>query len=687
MNKILRLLVVLMLGQATTSWAQLDTLFYGPDTVCVDQMLQLTSRYANQNSYYWGFCSGYLNNTPTGTNMGSSFGFHHPGNIDVALDIKTGNYYGFVVNSSTTELIRLNFGSNLNNIPTITNFGNLTQGLPVNPTSLFLVRDTSSGNWYMFVTGGFTAATSTVARIDFGPSLGNPAPNIANFGNLWGSFNYPKGIFVAQDGIDHKWYGYLINRNTNNLMRLEFSFNISNTPAVITNMGNPGGTINEATDMAAIYDYGNWYFFVTNAGTSTILRFDVGPSLDPAVIPGTDLGNFGFEVLIPSSISVNKDCGGLYAYVTDSTSNQLISIRMSTPVGPYYAEDFGTLGTTYLPTGVSSIIRDQDQLFAFICNVGDSSLTKISLQQCNKSSIPSYNQVTPPQYFYDTPGTYNVYNVINEGMPNVQVFCRTITVLPKPTAIISPDVTKCQNDVVKLWAITSGFDSIRWTNIYDADTTYLRQDSMRVWPDFTNQYPVNLYYPHGCIVKDTVTVNVVQISADAGPDRTIVDGAYTTLGGPNSSSNGLISYYWQPYQYMNSGDTLMPNPTVNPPNDYTYWLTVTELNDGLACTAHDTVVVHVVCGDFVLPNAFSPSSSFSGVNRFGILNNQISHLNYFRIFDRWGVLVFETVDPTQRWDGTYNGQLATEGVYVWEADGFCDDGLHVNKKGNVTLLR
>ena len=687
MNKFLRLVVVLLLTQVNHSWAQLDTLFYGPDTVCIYQPLQLTSKYTNQNSYYWGFCSSYLNNTPTGTNMGSGFGFHHPGNIDVVKDKTTGNFYGFVVNTSTTEFLRLNFGKNLNSIPTVTNFGNLTKGLPVNPTSLFVVRDTSSGNYFIFVTGGFTAATSTVARIDFGPTLSNPAPNIANFGNLWNSFNYPKGIFVAQDGIDHKWYGYLINRGTNTLVRMEFSYNISNTPAVITNLGNPSGRFNLPTDMAALYDYGGWYFYVTNAGTSTIIRLDVGPSLTPAAIPSTDLGNFGFRVLVPSSISINKDCGGIYAYITDSTSNQVVNLEMTTPIGPYNAVDYGSIGSPNLPTGVSSIVRDRDQIYAFICNVFDSSLTRISLQQCNNSSIPSYNEVTPPMYFYNDTGVFNIYNVINEGLPNVQVFCRSITVLPKPAAIISPDVTMCVGSIAKLWAISTPADSIRWTNTYHADTTYLRRDSMKVWPGYNSLYPVSLYYPHGCIVKDTVKVNIAQVYADAGPDRTIVDGAYTTLGGPNSSTFGNISYYWQPYQFMQSSDTIMTNPTVNPPYDYTYWLTVTELNDGLMCTAVDTVVVHVTCGDFVLPNAFSPNSAYSGVNRFGIMNNQIAHLAYFRIYDRWGVLVFETNDPTQRWDGNFKGQLEPEGVYVWEADGFCSNGLHVNKKGNVSLLR
>ena len=363
MNKFFGLAALLLVLQVNTILAQTDTLFYGPDSVCVYQPVHLQSKYDTAQCYYWGFCSGYLNNTPVGTNMGNNFNFHHPGNIDVVYDKVAGNYYGFVVNSGTTEFLRLNFGKSLNNIPTVTNFGNLTNGLPVNPTSLFIVQDNSY--WYIFVSGGFTAATSTMARIDFGPTLANPAPNIANFGNLGNQFNYPKGVFVAKDVVNNNWYGYVLNHNTNQMLRLDFSFNISYTP-MVTNLGNPSGLLNLPTDMAGIYDNGNWYFFITNSATSSILRYNIGPILNPATITGTDLGNFGFRILVPSSISINKDCGGLYAYVTDSTSNQLVNIQMTTPMGPYYAVDYAALGAPNLPTGISSIIRDQDQLFAFI---------------------------------------------------------------------------------------------------------------------------------------------------------------------------------------------------------------------------------------------------------------------------------------------------------------------------------
>ena len=133
------------------------------------------------------------------------------------------------------------------------------------------------------------------------------------------------------------------------------------------------------------------------------------------------------------------------------------------------------------------------------------------------------------------------------------------------------------------------------------------------------------------------------MKADAGPDRWIHDGAFTTLGGPNTilpgNNTGNYLYHWEPFIFLS--DSTVPNPFAFPPYDYTYYLTVTELNSGFMCKSVDTVVVYIDCGDFYLPNAFSPNSTSTVVNRFRVLNKEIVKLNYFRIYDRWGVLVFE----------------------------------------------
>jgi gliding motility-associated-like protein len=196
-----------------------------------------------------------------------------------------------------------------------------------------------------------------------------------------------------------------------------------------------------------------------------------------------------------------------------------------------------------------------------------------------------------------------------------------------------------------------------------------------------------LPYANGCIVDTPVHVEVSKNRADAGPDRTIYDGAKTLLGGPLTTESPQLgdpsySYTWLPAQFINN--TTAVNPLANPPYDFTYYL---EVRNSFGCYDIDTVVVHVACNNLNLPNAFAPESPTAGVNHFGILNRQIVKLNYFRVFDRWGKLVFESTDVTKRWNGTVNGEPAPFGVYVWEADGFCFEGQRFKQSGNVTLIR
>ena len=677
--------------------ASVDSMFFAPDTVCIHEPVSLKSNIFNASNYYWGFCSGYEKNAPTGINLGKKFKFHIPTNIDIVYD--SGLYYGFAINSQTREFLRFNFGNSLSNVPTVTNFDSLKGGLAVNPTSLYILKDTFSHNWFIFVSGGFTDVTSSLGRIDFGPHLSNNRPNVANFGNYKNTLNYPKGIFIAQDG-NYNWYGYIVNQNTNELIRLDFAFNVSNTP-LMENLGNPNDALNNPvlnspSDIAAIKDNGNWYLFVTNSGSNTIARIDLGRTLDTQIVYGgqigNNLGNFNFRINYPSSITINKDCGEMYAYITDSTTSQLVGLQMTTAVGPYYAIDYNNIGLMNKPSSISSIIRDKDNVYGFIANPADSTLTQVDFFHCTNSSIPSYTEVTPPVYSYNFPGIYNIYYVVNQGLPTQQVNCKPITVLPYPPINMNQDTTICEGDTIRLYAKSNLADSIRWSSTYNIDTTYLYGDSVKVWPDYSTSYPVVLYYPFGCVVDTAIRVHVSKVHADAGPDRWINDGGKTTLGGPNTTfqnsitlSDGNFVYNWMPYEFLSDSD--ITNPVANPPYDYTYYLTVTEFNDKYHCKSIDTVVVHVNCADIVLPNAFSPNSANSATNRFTILNKEIIKLNYFRVWDRWGTLVFQTINPTIGWDGTYNGQPAPVDVYVWEADAFCTSGKEITKKGNVTLLR
>jgi len=62
-------------------------------------------------------------------------------------------------------------------------------------------------------------------------------------------------------------------------------------------------------------------------------------------------------------------------------------------------------------------------------------------------------------------------------------------------------------------------------------------------------------------------------------------------------------------------------------------------------------------------------------------------LKYFRIFNRWGEMVFETTDIEKGWDGTFSGTPQPFGVYVYQVSAETSTGKIIEKHGNTTLIR
>ena len=104
------------------------------------------------------------------------------------------------------------------------------------------------------------------------------------------------------------------------------------------------------------------------------------------------------------------------------------------------------------------------------------------------------------------------------------------------------------------------------------------------------------------------------------------------------------------------------------------------------CFTRDSINIDVSAESLLaLPNAFSPGSGPNG--EFKILIKGIATLNYFRIWDRWGVMVFETSDISKGWDGTYNGVPQPMGVFIYQVQAVTSSGRTFEKHGNVTLIR
>ena len=89
---------------------------------------------------------------------------------------------------------------------------------------------------------------------------------------------------------------------------------------------------------------------------------------------------------------------------------------------------------------------------------------------------------------------------------------------------------------------------------------------------------------------------------------------------------------------------------------------------------------------FTIPNAFTPDGD--GLNDlFRPTYLGIKKLDYFRIFNRYGVLVFETNDIGRGWDGRYKGRLQEIDNYIYILKGIDKFGSEKILKGNVLLLK
>ncbi|MFN6389819.1 MAG: gliding motility-associated C-terminal domain-containing protein, partial [Bacteroidota bacterium] len=106
------------------------------------------------------------------------------------------------------------------------------------------------------------------------------------------------------------------------------------------------------------------------------------------------------------------------------------------------------------------------------------------------------------------------------------------------------------------------------------------------------------------------------------------------------------------------------------------------------CRSEEQVRLDFLCSEdgIYVPNAFTPNGD--GKNDvFRIRGYGVEYISIFRVYSRWGELMFETTDISQGWDGTYKGELQFPAVYVYYIEGVCTNNQKIVKQGNVTLIR
>ena len=141
-------------------------------------------------------------------------------------------------------------------------------------------------------------------------------------------------------------------------------------------------------------------------------------------------------------------------------------------------------------------------------------------------------------------------------------------------------------------------------------------------------------------------------------------------------------YLWTPASGLNAVDS--SSTIFNYGETTNYVIRITTAN---GCYTYDSLLVTVYnVKGILVPTAFTPNGD--GLN--DILKPftiGIKELRYFRIFNKWGQLIFESSNTANGWDGTYHGTAQPMGNYIWIAQGIDLNGNVVNEHGQLVLIR
>jgi gliding motility-associated-like protein len=251
-----------------------------------------------------------------------------------------------------------------------------------------------------------------------------------------------------------------------------------------------------------------------------------------------------------------------------------------------------------------------------------------------------------------------------------------VHVFPGDFANIAPiDPEMCPRNSVELTA--SGGVSYRWTpNQYISNANSAVVSST---PMTTTKYTVYVTDKNGCVDTAFTTVTVNPEATITMPDTIVL---YPGESYQLAPQGNMLYYNWFPTVGL-SPNASVSNPVAAPTVNTRYYVTGTT---EAGCEARDSIYVLVREESAIdMANAFSPGSEPNST--FKVSHLGTANLRFFRVFNRWGVKVFETSDINKGWDGTLNGAPQPMGVYIYQVEAVTNTGKVFSKQGNVTLLR
>lgn len=257
-----------------------------------------------------------------------------------------------------------------------------------------------------------------------------------------------------------------------------------------------------------------------------------------------------------------------------------------------------------------------------------------------------------------------------------------INVWPAPVPNAGNDIAVCFGKVFNLDG--SGGVSYQWSpSTYMTTAANIPAPSVKATNSIT--YSLMITDARGCtsLTPDDVKVTVTPaVRIFAGDDTVAAINQPVQLQAVELGNAGVTQYTWSPANFLN--DPTIANPIATLPNDFRYTVTGTTPE---GCEGVDEIFIKAYKGpEIYVPSGFTPDDN--GLNDvLRPIPVGIREFRYFRVYNRWGQIVFSTQDPNKGWDGRINGVRQPTGTFIWMAEAIDYKGNLISRKGFVTIVR
>jgi gliding motility-associated-like protein len=404
---------------------------------------------------------------------------------------------------------------------------------------------------------------------------------------------------------------------------------------------------------------------------------------------------------------------------TTTTFNQIAPICSGDPLAPLPTTSTNSINGTWSPA-VNNITTTT---YSFTPAAGSCASTTTMTITVNQPTVPTFTQVAAicsgdplaPLPTTSTNGINGTWSpAVNNTTTTTYSFTPATGLCATTTTMIitinssvsgSTNASICQGDSILIGGVfvsTAGSYTETLTSSVGCDSVLTTNLSINPITSSTLSFTIclgdsvfieSVYYYSDTIVPYTYTSSTgcdsivnYEVTTSPLPVFSIVGGsAFINLG--QSVDLAVMpgvagtTYFWDPPTGLSC--LFCQNPTATPTESMWYFVTVTNAN---GCSLIDSTFIDVdPSSSIYVPNIFSPNKD--GNNDIYLVQGKGIQVFDLSIYNRWGQKVFESDDIEKGWDGTKEGTILNQGVFVYDLKVLFYTGKTFEQTGNITIVR